>query len=187
MTKKADQTASFMVRFNQIIFEEDGESKVQWRGKVSHVQGGEDQSFSDFNDAVKFIQERLAHLTLEATKDETPEQQESLLEKSFSLWKTVAREGPKVIMETLKDPRKQVANLQDQISYFGEDLKDKVQIDQWRNASRSDLKTIKESISQLADEMKKLNAKVDAISKPPKAKPSPKPRKPKATSTVKKK
>ncbi len=51
-----------MVRFNQIIFEEDGESKVQWRGKVSHVQGGEDKSFSDFNDAVKFIQERLAQI-----------------------------------------------------------------------------------------------------------------------------
>ncbi|MEM5565029.1 hypothetical protein WNY78_07930 [Psychroserpens sp. AS72] len=166
MSKKADQTASFMVRFNQIIFEEDGESKVQWRGKVSHVQGGEDQSFSDFNDAVKFIQERLADLTLEATKHKSPEQQDSLLKKSFSLWKTMAKEGPKVIMETIKDPRKQVANLQDQITDFGEDLMEKVPIDQWRNASRSDFNSIKDSISQLADEMKKLNAKVDAMSLP---------------------
>ncbi|WP_179344193.1 hypothetical protein [Winogradskyella ursingii] len=165
MAKKADQTASFMVRFNQIIFEEDGESKVQWRGKVSHVQGGEDKSFTDFNDAVKFIQERLADLTLEATKDESPEEQESLLKKSFSLWKTVAKEGPKVIMETIKDPRKQVANLQDQISYFGEDLKDKVKIDEWRNASRSDFNLIKESLSQLTQEVQRLNTKVDAISK----------------------
>ena len=168
MAKKADQTASFMVRFNQIIFEEDGESKVQWRGKVSHVQGGEDQSFSDFNDAVKFIQERLADLTLKATKDKSPEQQDSLLKKSFSLWKTMAKEGPKVIMETIKDPRKQVAHLQDQITDFGEELMDKVHIDEWRNASRSDFNTIKDAISQLADEMKKLNAKVDAIGKPAK-------------------
>jgi len=85
MTKKADQTASFMVRFNQIIYEDNGESKVQWRGKVSHVQGGEDQSFSDFNDAVKFIQERLADLTLEATKDKSPEQQDSLSKISASM------------------------------------------------------------------------------------------------------
>ncbi|MFL0353188.1 hypothetical protein [Xanthomarina sp. GH4-25] len=169
MAKKADQTASFMVRFNQIIFEEDGESKVQWRGKVSHVQGGDDKSFSDFKDAVVFIQEKLGDLTMEATKDKSPEIQDSLLRKSFSLWKTMAKEGPKVIMETIKDPRKQVANLQDQISYLGEDLKDKVQIDQWRNASRSDFNTIKESISSLADEIKKLNAKVDAMSKPVKA------------------
>ena len=165
MAKKADQTASFMVRFNQIIFEDKGESKVQWRGKVSHVQGGDDQSFSDFNDAVKFIQAKLADLTLEATKDESPEQQESLLKKSFSLWKTMAKEGPKVFMETIKDPRKSVAHLQDQISDFGEDLMEKVPIDQWRTASRSDLNAIKDSISVMADEMKKLNAKVEAISK----------------------
>jgi len=168
MAKKADQTASFMVRFNQIIFEEGGESKVQWRGKVSHVQGGEDQSFSDFNDAVTFIQTRLADLTIEATKDESPELQDSLLKKSFSLWKTMAKEGPKVIMETIKDPRKQVAHLQDQITDFGEDLMEKVPLDQWRNASRSDLNTIKQSISQLADEMKQLNAKIDAMNAPAK-------------------
>jgi len=166
MAKKADQTASFMVRFNQIIFEDDGESKVQWRGKVSHVQGGEDKSFSDFNDAVKFIQSKLADLTLEATKDDSPEHQESLLKKSFSLWKTMAKEGPKVFMETIKDPRKSVAQLQDQISDFGEDLMEKVPLDQWRNASRSDFNEIKASISQLAEEMKKLNKKVDAITKP---------------------
>lgn len=179
MAKKADQTASFMVRFNQIIFEEDGESKLQWRGKVSHVQGGEDKSFTNFNDAVAFIQERLDDLTMEATKDKSPELQDSLLKKSFSLWKTVTKEGSKVIMETIKDPRKQVANLQDQISYLGEDLMEKVPIDQWRNASRSDFNTIKESISTLADEIKKLNVKVDAISKSAKPK--------KTTRTTKKK
>ena len=168
MAKKADQTASFMVRFNQIIFEEDGESKVQWRGKVSHVQGGEDQSFSDFNDAVKFIQEKLGDLTIEATKDKSPEQQNSLLQKSFSLWKTVAKEGPKVIMETIKDPRKQVSNLQDQISHLGEDLMGKVPIDEWSYASKSDFHSIKEAIFALTDEMKNLNAKVEALSKPAK-------------------
>ncbi len=34
MAKKAEQTASFMVRFNQRIYEEEGESKVQWRGRI---------------------------------------------------------------------------------------------------------------------------------------------------------
>jgi gas vesicle protein len=168
MAKKADQTASFMVRFNQIIFEDKGEHKVQWRGKVSHVQGGDDQSFSDFKVAVAFIQKKLAELTIEATKDKTPEQQDSLLKKSFSLWKTISKEGPKVIMDTIKDPRKQVANLQDQISYLGEEVMEKVQIDQWRNASKSDFHDIKESIQQLANELKKLNTKVDALNTPAK-------------------
>ena len=174
MAKKADQTASFMVRFNQIIFEDNGESKVQWRGKVSHVQGGEDQSFSDFNDAVAFIQERLAALTIEATKDKSPELQDSLLKKSISLWRTVAKEGPKVIIDTIKDPRKQVAQIQDQISDFSEDLLEKVPLDQWRNASRSDFNAITASIAQLADEIKVLNEKVDLINTPAKATRKPK-------------
>lgn len=170
MANKADQTASFMVRFNQKIFEDNGESKVQWRGKVSHVQGGEDMSFSDFKEAVIFIQKKLAELTIEATKHESPEQQDSLLKKSFSLWKTVAKEGPKLIMETIKDPKKQVANLQEQISYFGDEMMEKVHIDEWRNASKSDFNDIKESMSQLAAEMKKLNSKVEALSQPRPAK-----------------
>ena len=165
MAKKADQTASFMVRFSQKIFEENGEAKVQWRGKVSHVQGGEDQNFSDFNEAVAFIQEKLAELTLEATIDKSPEQQDGILKKSFALWKTVAQAGPKVIMDTLKDPRKQVANFQDQISHFGEEIGEKVQIDQWRNASKSDLNSMKAFMKELADQMKLLNSKVDALSK----------------------
>jgi ferritin len=94
--------------------------------------------------------------------------QDSLLQKSFSLWKTVAKEGPKVIMETIKDPRKQVSNLQDQISHLGEDLMGKVPIDEWSYASKSDFHSIKEAISKMTDEMKNLNAKVEALSKPTK-------------------
>jgi len=95
MAKKSDQTASFMVRFNQKIFEDEGESKVQWRGKISHVQGGDEKSFSDFNDALTFMQKKLAELTKEATKDKSEEQQEGILKKSLYMWKTMAQAGPK--------------------------------------------------------------------------------------------
>jgi len=169
MAKKLDQTASFMVRFNQKIFDEDGESKVQWRGKISHVQGGEEKSFSDFNDALTFMQQKLANLTKEATKDKTEEQQEGILKKSLYMWKTIAQTGPKVLMDTLKDPKKQIAQIQDQIqdqiSHLGDEIGEKVHIDEWRNASRSDFKKVKKSINVLADEIKKLNAKMDGIIK----------------------
>ena len=125
MAKKVAETASFMMRFTQKIYEEHGESKVQWRGNVSHVQGGEDLNFSDFKDAVAFIQEHLTDLTREATNDRSSEEQENILRKSFSLFKTVAATGPKILKETLKDPRKQVANLQDQLSEYGEELLEK--------------------------------------------------------------
>jgi len=172
MAKKADQTASFMIRFNQKIFEDQGENKVQWRGKVSHVQGGEDMSFSDFKEAVGFIQERLAQLTVEAAKDHPEEEQEGILKKSFSLWKTMAKEGPKVFMETIKDPRKKVDDLKDQITEFGGEMMHKVPIDDWRSASKTDLKDIKTTLKQLMAQVNEVDAKVDAIKQSqPKKKP----------------
>ncbi len=163
MTKKAAQTASFMVRFSQKIYEEKGESKVQWRGNVSHVQGGEELRFSDFNDAVNFIQERLAELTLEATKHKSDEEQEGILHKSFSLFKSVAATGNKVLMDTIKDPKKQVAQLQDQLTGLGEEMWEKVPLDQWRHASKSDFQDIKEAISALSKSVATLNKKVDLL------------------------
>lgn len=169
MAKKQDQTASFMVRFNQRIFEEDGEPKVQWRGKISHVQGGNDKSFTDFNDALVFMQEKLAELTNEATKDESKERREGILQKSFSMWKTMKEVGPKMIMDTIKDPKKQISQIQDQIqdqiSTIGDEISEKVQIDQWRNASRADFRDIQNAIKDLSNELKALSNKVDKINK----------------------
>ncbi|MGB6154234.1 MAG: hypothetical protein WBG48_19790 [Pricia sp.] len=164
MTKKAAQTASFMVRFTQKIYDESGESKVQWRGNISHVQGGEDYNFTDFNEAVSFIQKRLAELTIEATNDKTSEEQENILTKSFSLFKTMAASGPKILKNTLKDPRKQVAHLQDQLSEYGEDLFEKMPIDQWRNASKSDFHSMQGTLTALTAAVGALSKKVDALS-----------------------
>ncbi len=169
MSKKQDQTASFMVRFNQKIFEEDGEPKIQWRGKISHVQEGDEQNFTDFNDALVFMQQKLANLTKEATKDKTTAQQEGILQKSLYMWKTIKEVGPKVLMETIKDPKKQLSQIQDQIqgqiSSIGEEISEKVQIDEWRNASRSDYKKVKKSINELSEQIKQLSNKIDNISK----------------------
>ena len=168
-----------MVRFTQKIYEEDGESKVQWRGNVSHVQGGGDLNFSDFKDAVAFIQQHLTALTEEATSDKTSEEQENILAKSLSLFKTVAATGPKILKETLKDPRAQVANLQEQLSEYGEGLLEKVPIDQWRNASKSDFLAIQESLSGLSNSIAMLTEKVDALHDgKPKKKATPKAKKP---------
>ncbi|MEL7220716.1 MAG: hypothetical protein AAGJ93_05315 [Bacteroidota bacterium] len=162
MAKKAE-TSSFMMRFTQNIYEEDGESKVQWRGNVSHIQSGEDLNFADFKDAVEFIQQHLADLTMGATSDKSSEEQENILSKSLSIFKTVAATAPVLIKQTLKDPRKQVANLQESISEYGEGLLDKVPIDEWRSASKSDFQYIKSTLAELSQSVAALNEKVDAL------------------------
>lgn len=169
MAKKQEQNASFMVRFNQQIFEENGEDKVQWRGKVTHVQDGDEKRFSDFNVALTFMQQKLAELTEKATKHETQDKQENIIEKSLSMWKTIKDVGPKVIKDTLKDPKKQFSQfqdqLQDQIATIGDEISEKVQIDQWRNASKSDFQQIQNKIENLSSQIQKLSKKIDSINK----------------------
>lgn len=169
MTKKQGQNASFMVRFNQQIFEENGESNVQWRGKISHVQDGDEKRFSDFNDALLFMQNKLAALTEKATEHESTEKQESILGKSLSVWQTLKDVGPKVIRDTIRDPKKQLTNLQgeiqDKINTFGEEISEKVSIDEWRNASRSDFHKIQNQIESLTSQIHKLSTKIDTITK----------------------
>lgn len=162
MAKKAE-TASFMMRFAQNIYEEDGESKVRWLGNVSHIQSGDDVNFTDFKDAVQFIQLHLTDLTLGATSDKSSEEQENILSKSLSIFKTVAATAPILIKETLKDPRRQVANLQESISEYGEGLLEKVPIDQWRSASKSDFLSIQQTLADLSKSVAALHEKVEAI------------------------
>ena len=80
MSPKKDETASFMLRFTQKIFNsESGEPQVQWRGNIRHVQGGEEKRFSDFDEALGFIQSKLADLTIGAMEDKPLEEQKGIL------------------------------------------------------------------------------------------------------------
>ena len=169
MSKKTEETASFMVRFTQKIYEDNGEANVQWRGKISHVQGGDQKSFADFDKAMVFMQEKLAELTREATQDKSPEEQDGILNKSFDIWKKMTKVGPKMIIDTIKDPKKQVAHLQDQIqdqiSQVSDEISAKVEINQWRAASKSDFNKLMDTIGALSKEVQALNKKVDKLSK----------------------
>lgn len=145
-----DQSVSFLVRFTQRLFEENEETKVQWLGNVSHVQGNKDMNFSDFTDAVKFIQDELEKLGREATKDAPEEDQDSILDKSFQMLR--------LMQDTIKDPKKGIAHVQGQIG----ELASKVPVDQWRGAKRSDTNKILESLEALTSEVKELRKKIDS-------------------------
>jgi len=170
MTTKKDETASFMLRFTQKIFEnETGESQIQWRGNIRHVQGGDEKRFSEFDEVVKFIQSKLQDLTIQAMEDKTPEEQKGILSKSFDLWKRMASEAPKMVLDTIKDPKKQVAQIQDQIqdqiSQVKEEIGQKLDMDSWLSSSKSDSKLIMEQLQKLSKEVAALNKKVEKLSK----------------------
>lgn len=155
-----------MVRFSQKIYEDSkGAPQVQWRGKISHVQGGDNQNFTEFTDAIDFIQERLSDLTKQATSNKTPEEQEGILSRSFDIWKKLSTTGAKMAMETIKDPRKGVAQLQEQISQVGEDIGQRLEIDEWRGASKSDFNHVMEALNKVTADLTTLHKKVDKLSK----------------------
>ena len=170
MSVKKDETASFMLRFTQKIFNnEAGEPQVQWRGNIRHVQGGEEQRFSKFDEVVNFIQSKLADLTIQAMEDKPIEEQKGILAKSFDMWKKMAVEGPKMVMETIKDPKKGMAQIQDQIQDQIHQVKDeisqKLEIDTWKAASKSDFKEVMQKLSAISAEVSALNEKVDQLAK----------------------
>ena len=116
MASKKDETASFVLRFTQKIFQSDaGEAQVQWRGNIRHVQTGDEKRFSEFENVAQFIQKKLADLTVTAMEHKSPEEQKGILAKSFDLWKKMAMETPKLVAVTIKDPKKGIAQIQTQI------------------------------------------------------------------------
>lgn len=172
MATKKEETASFVLRFNQKIFKNaEGEQEVQWRGHIQHVQGGDEKRFSEFGEISNFIQSKLADLTIQAMEDKTPEEQQGILARSFDLWKKMAFEGPKMVIDTLKDPKKQMAQFQNQFNQMGdalgqkieEKLGQKLELDEWRAASKSDYHNLTEMIGKMSESIEALNKKVEKL------------------------
>ncbi|MFN8423855.1 MAG: hypothetical protein U0470_10925 [Anaerolineae bacterium] len=83
--------ASFVLRFTQDLYEDEaGESRVRWRGHIRHVQSDADARFTEFADAVAFIQRRLAELTKNAVADRSPADQEQVMADSLQFWERFA-------------------------------------------------------------------------------------------------
>jgi transcriptional regulator of heat shock response len=179
MATKKEETASFVMRFTQKIFNsEEGEAQVQWRGHIRHVQSGDETRFSTYDEASGFVESKLSEMTLQAVEDKTPEEREGIVSKSLNLWKKVAANAPKIVLESIKDPKKQVAQiqeqLQEQIQQVGDDLRERINerlsegkevVDEWRIPTKSDYKNMMQLLEKLANDVSALNAKVDNLDK----------------------
>lgn len=88
--KPAADVASFVLRFSQDLWREaGGQPRVRWRGHIRHVQGDAEARFTDFSDAVAFMQRQLAQLTLESVAQDDAQGQAQALSESFQLWEKV--------------------------------------------------------------------------------------------------
>jgi hypothetical protein len=164
----ANQSSSFMIRFTQKIFKEnDGNPGVQWRGKISHVQSGDHKGFVEFENAVAFMQEKLEDLAASSILDKPEEEQDGILTKSFDFLKKIKDNAPKIVMDTIKDPMGQVGNIKDQIEEqikdVGDELSQKIEIDNLRMVSKSDYKDMLALMQKMSTQIDKLSKKVDSL------------------------
>jgi len=164
----ANQSASFMIRFTQKIFKDkEGNPGVQWRGKISHVQSGDGKGFIEFENAVAFMQEKLEDVTASSILDKPEEEQDGILTKSFDFLKKIKENAPKIVMDTIKDPLGQVGNIKDQIGEqikdVGDELSQKIEIDNLRMVSRSDYKDMLAIMQKMSAQIDKLSKKVDSL------------------------
>lgn len=173
MVKKKDETVSFVLRFTQKIYEtESGEQNVQWRGNIKHVQGEDEKRFAEFEDAVAFMQEKLADLTIQGIEDKSPKEQKGILAKNFELWKKMTVDSPKLVLDALKDPKKQLSQVQAQVSQIGDNITQRIEdrlgqrldIDEWRASSKSDHKQLVEKMDELTKQLADLTKTVKKLS-----------------------
>jgi len=173
MATKKEETASFVLRLSQKIFEsEEGSHDVTWRGNIRHVQSGEEARFSTFAEAEGFVKEKLTKMTLKAVEDKPEETKKGVLAKSFDFWKSVASATPKLVMDSIKDPKKQAEQLQDQLQHKIQDISDaigqkfeetigsKIELDQLLPASKSE---ILNQLDSLNNRLERIEQKLDTI------------------------
>ena len=178
MPENKEETASFVLRLTQKIYKTDeGEPQVQWRGNIRHVQSGDEQRIADYEAATDFVRKKLGDLTQKAVEDKPEEEQKGILSKSFDFWKKVATEAPKMVMDTIKDPKKQAAHLQEQITEQFQQIGDaiehkieervgkKLELEDILGSSKADSRKILELLSDMNEQIANLNKKVEKLSK----------------------
>ncbi len=164
METKKEETASFVVRFTQKVFtDESGESQVQWRGNIQHVQGGDEKRFSDFEEVIKFIQSKLTSLTLEAIGDKSPEEQQGILHKSFELWKTMTYTYPQQFLEAFTNPELPAKQMEQQLNAVQAFFTQGLQLDAWMQVPGSKTSQVSPLGNKLLERLERLEQKVDRL------------------------
>ncbi len=95
--------ASFLIRFTQDLWRSpQGDPELQWRGVIRHVQGDEELGFTDFAEALKFIQGHLAQVTVNAIPGSSQKDREKALKAGFKLWEQFASSYSNMMFEAME-------------------------------------------------------------------------------------
>ena len=161
MMKVQNNIASFVLRFTQELWRDaQGEPHIQWRGHIRHVQGDEEDRFTDFAEAVAFIQRYLTQLTLEALAGGQPMNQEKVLQESFKVWEQFASSYTDMIFKAMQRTVKQSETFREQLDHATERA-----LKAWQLPTQPDQGELVEVIKSLQAQVQALTSKVESLEK----------------------
>ena len=85
----------------------EGDPKIQWRGHIEHVQTHAELSFTDFADAITFIQKHTAQVTLDSVAGEDSGIKAKAMRESVGMWQKFASNYSNIVMEAWENTARQ--------------------------------------------------------------------------------
>jgi hypothetical protein len=161
MMKAQRDIVSFVLRFSQNFWQDaQGEPHVQWRGHIRHVQGDEEVRFTDFADAVAFIQHHMIQLTLDTLLGGSKMDQEKVSRESFRLWEQFASGYTNMMFETMERAIKQSEALRKMMNETVEQA-----LKAWQFPVQPNQSQVIEKLDELQAQVRILTDKVESLEK----------------------
>jgi hypothetical protein len=161
---KPHNIASFVLRFTQELWQDlQGEAHIRWRGHIRHVQSDAENRFTDFAEAVTFMQRYLTQLTLDTLTGEESMNHQRAFQESFKLWEQFAASYTDLMLRAMERTIEQSEALKTQMSEATEKT-----LAAWQLApapAKEMDQQILAALTGLQDQMKKLSERVERLEK----------------------
>ena len=162
MTDVQRGIASFVLRFTEELWQDpSGEPHVQWRGQVRHVQSNDETRFTNFADALAFIQKYLTQLTLDAASGGPAKMdQDKVLRESFKLWEQFASTYSNLMFDAMEKTIKQSDALRQQMDQAAQQA-----VKAWQMPFGTGQNEVVEALGRIEREMRELRERVERLEK----------------------
>ena len=162
MTETQRDIASFLIRFTQDLWRTSaGDPEVQWRGVIKHVQGEDEIAFTDFAEALKFMQGHLAQLTINALSGGSKMDQEKALQEGFKLWEQFANSYSTMMFEAMERTIQQSETIRKQMDRAVEET-----LKTWQFPGKpAEGQPINQVLGELNSQVTELSKKIEHLEK----------------------
>lgn len=151
---------SFVVRFTQDLWQDaEEEPHVRWRGHIRHVQGNDENRFTDFAEAASFMQRHLTQMTVDTLAlSGKSMSQEKMLQESFKIWEQFASSYTNMMLQAMGQGVRQSKAFKEQIDETTQRI-----MRAWQFPFQSNSDPLQETVRKLQAQVEQLSKKVETL------------------------